>query len=78
MVIRNLLRMVICACCSIDPNLKGRSRMSRLLRKRAGDLKHRQARRLDDNLDRQPAIEGIYRLKEDLMEVLTARNQSNG
>ena len=50
--------------------------MSKLLNKHARNLTQKQARRLADYLGRRPAIEGIYRFKEGLMEVLSAKNQT--
>lgn len=75
-VVRIALHHLLKTCRFIDPDLKDRRGLSKLLTKHASNLTQRQARRLTDYLDRKPAIERIYRFKEDLMEVLTAKNQS--
>ncbi|MDF1779229.1 MAG: transposase, partial [Rhizobiaceae bacterium] len=70
------LHHLLKTCRSIDPQLKGRQGGSKLLNKHARNLTDRQAQRLAAYLERWPAIERIYRFKEELMEVLNAKNQS--
>ncbi|MDF1671134.1 MAG: transposase, partial [Roseovarius sp.] len=70
------LHHLLKTCRSIDPQLKGRQGGSKLLNKHARNLTDRQAQRLAVYLERWPAIERIYRFKEELMEVLSAKNQS--
>ena len=50
--------------------------MVRLLQKHARNLTDGQAARLDDYLNRQPAIAGIYAFKEKLMTILIAKNRT--
>ena len=50
--------------------------MNRLLQKHARNLTGRQENRLSDYLSRQPAIAGIYRFKEELIALLTAKNRT--
>jgi len=75
-VVRLALHHLLKTCRSIDPQLKGRQGGSKLLNKHARNLTDRQAQRLAAYLERWPAIERIYRFKEELMEVLNAKNQS--
>ena len=50
--------------------------MSKLLQKHRHNLKDKQAERLLEYLGRQPAIASIYRCQEELMTLLTTKNQT--
>ena len=75
-VVRLALHRLMKTCRSIDDDLKGGRGLSRLLQKHAHNLTDRQANRLDDYLNHQPAIAGIYAFKEKLMAILTAKNRT--
>ena len=75
-VVRLALHHLMKTCRTIDPDLAGGRGMNRLLQKHARNLTGRQENRLSDYLSRQPAIAGIYRFKEELIALLTAKNRT--
>ena len=75
-VVRLALHHLMKTCRTIDPDLTGGRGVTRLLQKHARNLTGRQQDRLLHYLTKQPAIAGIYRFKEELMSMLTAKRQT--
>ena len=65
-------------CRTIDPQLRRARGLTRLLQKHRKNLTDRQHERLTTYLAEQPAIAQIYRFKEELMNLLTKKNQTKG
>ena len=63
-------------CRTIDADLSARRGTAKLLQKHADNLTDSQAERLSTYLGSQPAVAAIYDFKEDLMALLTAKNQT--
>lgn len=75
-VVRLALHHLMKTCRQIDPDLSSRRGTVKLLQKHACNLTGRQQNRLSEYLSQQPAIAGIYRFKEELMSMLTAKQQT--
>ncbi len=75
-VVRLVLHHLLKTCRTIDPQLRGARGLARLLQKHEKNLTDRQRHRLMDYLAEQPAIAQIYRFKENLMGLLTRKNQT--
>ncbi len=75
-VVRLALYHLLKTCRQIDPELSTRRGTAKLLQRHGHNLKDDQAERLSAYLANQSAIASIYDFKDDLMTVLTARNQT--
>ena len=75
-VVRLALYHLTKTCRQIDPDLNARRGTAKLLQKHAHNLTEGQQERLSTYLAGQPAVAAIYAFKEDLMTVLTAKQQS--
>ena len=76
-VIRLLLRAFAVICQRIDPSLKSRQTgVPKLMLKNRGSLTPEQQKRLQAYFQKQPAIEQIYRFKEQAKALLMTRNKS--
>lgn len=75
-VVRLALYHLMKTCRQIDPELNIKRGTMELLQKHGHNLTEDQAGRLSSYLSRQPAVASIYAFKEDLMELLTAKNQT--
>lgn len=76
-VVRLLLRAFAVVCQRIDPSLKSRQAgVPKLMLKNQGSLTPEQQKRLHAYFQKQPAIEQIYRFKEQAKALLMTRNKS--
>lgn len=75
-VVRLALHHLMKTCRQIDPELNGGRGRVRLLQKHARNLTDRQRERLAAYLANKPVIAQIHAFKEELMEVLVAREQT--
>jgi transposase len=63
-------------CVFIDPSLKEKRGITKLLRKHRSNLTPTQLAKLDQYLKQNPAIDAIYQFKEKLMILLLAKKQT--
>lgn len=75
-VVRLALHHLMKTCRQIDPGLATGRGSAKLLQKHARNLTERQAGRLETYLAGQPAVACIYAFKEELMALLTAKQQT--